>query len=107
MDVYSHLFEKRDRGWVNRLDEPKEILSSDGNSATPPQPEEYRSEPQPSKLLKRLARPAGIEPATLGLEGRCSIQLSYGRTEWKCLFVLGKLHSPFGHVKSVLPLLWL
>jgi hypothetical protein len=28
--------------------------------------------------LKVLAIPAGLEPATLCLEGRCSIQLSYG-----------------------------
>jgi hypothetical protein len=27
-----------------------------------------------------MARPAGLEPAATGLEGRCSIQLSYGRT---------------------------
>lgn len=27
-----------------------------------------------------MVRPAGLEPATLALEGRCSIQLSYGRS---------------------------
>ena len=31
--------------------------------------------------VRRLARPAGLEPATPGLEGRCSIRLSYGRVK--------------------------
>ena len=34
---------------------------------------------RPNKPI--LARPAGLEPATLGLEGRCSIRLSYGRMQ--------------------------
>ncbi len=29
--------------------------------------------------LALMARPAGLEPATIRLEGGCSIQLSYGR----------------------------
>ena len=35
--------------------------------------------------LKRLAIPAGFEPATHGVEIRYSIQLSYG-TAWKALY---------------------
>ncbi len=39
----------------------------------------------PYSLRRRLARPAGLEPATIRLEGGCSIQLSYGRSICFCM----------------------
>ena len=43
-------------------------------------PAELRPPLSKTHFNLQLARPAGVEPATTGLEGRCSIQLSYGRS---------------------------
>ncbi len=72
MDTYGHLFPNRNRGLVDGLD----TGDSDGPNATPAQPTETADLPAfrlpsltPHDYDIKLVRPAGIEPATLSLEG--------------------------------------
>ena len=63
-------------GWYNRITHNIVILFF---------PHSYRCSKRKNRLLsfdnRRLARQKGFEPPTLGLEVRCSIQLSYWRTD--------------------------
>jgi hypothetical protein len=59
-------------------------LSASLSSTLPPHGQDGVADADEGKLrigygALKMVRPAGIEPATYGLEGRCSIQLSYGR----------------------------
>jgi len=67
MDVYSHFFEKRNREWVNRLDDSTETSRDARESATQAQPEMEGSEHRTHKLLKNMVAVEGFEPPTRGL----------------------------------------
>ena len=45
------------------------------------------------QLSGTVARPAGLEPATYGLEGRCTIRLCYGRRARSIPFLAGLAKS--------------
>src|SRR5215470_1153621 len=81
----------RDPGWQDVPTNPQ----SGALPALEPALTESPTHRRARKYPRRMARPGGIEPPTLGLEGRCSIQLSYGRvsiydTPPTCLLALSK-----------------
>jgi len=71
MDIYSHFFEKRNREWVNTLDETTEEMNGyydvGGESATPTQPNLVREEHQTHKFWKNMVAVEGLEPPARGL----------------------------------------
>ena len=84
-------------GVACRGDHLDEVASGDfqgpaGIKLEKPSSQCHLDQPSDSECLVnplKTARPAGLEPATVGLEIRCSIPLSYGR-EWlygDCLYL--------------------
>ncbi len=112
-DVYGHLAPEYLRAEVDRLNfgvqpapapEPETARAvansapfvpvvSPGDPEGVNQPDHRRRNPSKIQDVSQ-ARRAGLEPATLGLEGRCSIQLSYWRGTAAPLSLTFELRAP-------------
>ena len=68
-------------GTPSRIISIGELAVKDGDKQEPPDSPVKHSNDNAcrSEAIKEVARPAGFEPATAGLEIRCSVQLSYER----------------------------
>jgi hypothetical protein len=71
---YSHTHTKPQRCAVEML---SALKAEPDSPQTPPQPKGIVGGSSRKPLILKMVGKAGFEPATPGLEGRCSIQLSY------------------------------
>ena len=76
------------------------LFVANPQGSPPPRDIPKPSTPQRTNQSSIKVRPAGLEPATLGLEIPCSIRLSYGREAFLILSPIGVLLPKIGHVKA-------
>ncbi len=91
-EVYGHLAPEYLQAEANRLKLlpiPSEYVTQVLPPAKSAAPRDTRAqENSTDSETCEMVRPAGLEPTTPGLEGRCSIQLSYGRLAAESLAIL-------------------
>ena len=79
VDADGLLLNRNIGGFGSMGENPVALFVANPQGSPPPRDIPKPSTPQRTNQSSIKVRPAGLEPATLGLEIPCSIQLSYGR----------------------------